>query len=135
MPFGCIGRELDAFYRDENILAWVTEVTGMRVSPSPHLVSEVKLNILDSVRAVYRWHFDAVPYTVLIYLTGTTPDEGGALEFVPGCKCHQVPDLSPAKIVEHFPRAGTMILMDGTRCYHRIAPIIRPTLRLSSPLV
>lgn len=128
--------ELYAFYRDQNTVAWVREVTGRPgICPSKHVVSGVNLNILDSSEAVYRWHFDAVPYTILIYLTGTMPEDGGALEFVPGCKRHEIPDLSVAEIVRHFPRAGTIVLMDGTRCYHRVAPMLRPVLRLSIPLV
>ena len=128
--------ELYAFYQDERTVKWVREITGRRtLAPSKHVVSGVNLNILDSVQAVYRWHFDAVPYTVLIYLTETVAEDGGALELVPGCRHHQMPDLSQAEIVTHYPRAGTIVVMDGTRCYHRVAPLLRPALRLSIPLV
>lgn len=128
--------ELFAFYQDNHTVGWVREVTGRhQVCPSEHIVSGVNLNILDSSESVYRWHFDAVPYTVLIYLTETLPENGGALELVPGCRRHEVPDLSTAGIVRHFPSAGTIVLMDGTRCYHRVAPMLRAVLRLSIPLV
>jgi len=128
--------ELFAFYQDEQTVGWVRQVTGdAGIGPSARILSAVNLNIMDSKEAVYRWHFDAVPYTVLIYLTDTNPEDGGALELVPGCRPHEVPDLSVAQIVQHFPSAGTIVLMDGTRCYHRVGPMLRAALRLSIPLV
>jgi hypothetical protein len=128
--------ELFAFYQNANTINWVKEITGRRrIRTSDHLLSAVNLNIMNSTDAVYRWHFDAVPYTALIYLTETHPEDGGALELVAGCTAHKPPDLSTEPVVRHFPKAGTIVLMDGTRCYHHVAPLTRPTLRLSVPLV
>lgn len=128
--------ELFAFYEDAETVAWVREVTGSpEVRPSDHLVSAVNLNIMDSTQAIYRWHFDAVPYTLLIYLTDTLAHEGGALEMVPGCASHEAPDLAVAAITRCYPAAGSVVLMNGTRCYHRVAPMQRATMRLSIPLV
>jgi len=128
--------ELFAFYQDEQTVRWVREVTGdAGIGPSARILSAVNLNIMDSMEAVYRWHFDAVPYTLLIYLTDTAPEDGGALEMIQGCGPHEAPDLSVAQIVRHFPAAGTVVLMDGTRCYHRVGPMLRAALRLSIPLV
>jgi hypothetical protein len=88
----------------------------------------------DDVDSVYRWHFDAVPYTVLLYLTDVRREDGGALEIVPNCQPHQVPDWT-ARAAQFWPAAGTLVLMDGTRCYHRVAPLLRPSVRFSIPLV
>src|SRR5512147_1705811 len=128
--------ELFAFYQDERTLEWVRQVTGdAGVGASEKILSTVNLNVMDSDQAVYRWHFDAVAYTVLIYLTDTDPQDGGALEIVPGCRPHVIPDLQAVERICNFPKAGTVVLMDGTRCYHRVAPMLRATLRLSTPLV
>jgi hypothetical protein len=47
----------------------------------------------------------------------------------------QPPDTSTAGIVSLVPARGTIVVVDGTRCYHRVTPLLRPALRLSVPLV
>lgn len=128
--------ELFAFYNDGHVLDWFKQVTGDNtVHTSPHIQSAVNLNILDSANFLYRWHFDAVCYTALLYLTDVLPEDGGALKLIPNCQQHVPPDLAAAAITQIWPRAGTMVVMDGTRCYHSVAPMLRDVLRLSVPLV
>jgi len=128
--------ELFSFYRNPAVLAWIKKLTGERtIYTSPSLRSAVNLNIMESTDSVYRWHFDAVPYTMLLYLNDVTPANGGAMQIVPDCKPHSEPDLRRAGIVELWPTAGTVVLMDGTRCYHRVAQLLRPDTRFSIPLV
>jgi hypothetical protein len=56
--------ELFAFYSDRYLLAWLKRITGDNtIQTSQHLESALNLNILDSSNFVYRWHFDAVPFT------------------------------------------------------------------------
>ncbi len=127
--------ELFAFYHDPKMLDWIQDVTGDRaLFTSPHLQSAVNLNIIDSVQSVYRWHFDAVAYTVLLYLTDVQLEDGGALELIANCQPHKVP-APIGKPVQLWPFAGTLVLMDGTRCYHRVTQLLRPTVRFSIPLV
>ncbi len=128
--------ELWIFYHDERVLAWVRDITGeTAIYTSEQIASAVNLNIIDGQNSVYRWHFDAVPYTALVYLTDVNSEDGGALELIPGCAPHTAPELSAAHILRIFPKAGTIVLMDGTRCYHRVAPMLKPGFRLSIPLV
>jgi hypothetical protein len=128
--------ELFAFYNDCNLLTWLSDITGdTTIQTSQQLESALNLNILDSASFVYRWHFDAVPFTVILYLTDVLPQDGGALRIIPNCRPHVAPDVSGSKVIEVWPRAGTMLVMDGTRCYHSVAPILREVLRLSVPLV
>lgn len=128
--------ELFAFYSDPSVLAWIRELTGERtICTSSSLRSAVNLNIMESTDSVYRWHFDAVPYTMLLYLNDIVADDGGAMQIVPGCKPHVQPDLHNAEVVELWPTAGMLVLMDGARCYHRVSKLLRPSTRLSIPLV
>lgn len=127
--------ELFAFYCGPAVHDWVQYVTGEdAISTSANLRSAVNLNIMDQVDSVYRWHFDAEPYTVLLYLTGVQAEDGGALEIIPNCSRHQVPSdhASPIRL---FPPAGTLLVMDGTRCYHRATAMLRPVVRFSVPMV
>lgn len=127
--------ELFKVYSHRVLLDWIKDITGEPVFTSPHIQSAVNLNIMDGSESVYRWHFDAVPYTALLYLTDVRPEDGGALELIPDCQPHTIPDSREAERNQLWPTAGTLVLMDGTRCYHRVAPIVRPSLRLSIPLV
>lgn len=128
--------ELFAFYHDPDVIAWIKDVTGEQsIYTSSSLRSAVNLNIMESADSVYRWHFDAVPYTMLLYLNDIVPSDGGAMQMVPGCKPHVQPDLDNAEVIELWPTAGTLVLMDGTRCYHRVSKLLRPSTRLSIPLV
>lgn len=84
-------------------------------------------------KLVYRWHFDAVCYTAIVYLTDVRPQDGGSLRVIPKCCQHVAPDLRTAKFCDIWPSAGTIVLMDSTRCYHRVTQLLRPGVRLSIP--
>ena len=128
--------ELFAFYKDPQVLEWIRDISEEdEICTSSFLRSAVNLNIMESTDSVYRWHFDAVPYTMLIYLNDIVAQDGGAMEMVPGCRPHTVPDLAKSPIVQLWPTAGTWVLMDGTRCYHRVSQLLHPYTRLSIPLV
>jgi hypothetical protein len=117
---------LFALYQSEGMRLWVAQVTGEpRIFTSPHLASAININRLESPDNIYRWHYDAVAYTLLLYLT-STGDAGGALEII---------DPGSGELVRIPPEAGLAVLMDGTKCRHRSAPLTRPTLRLSIPMV
>ena len=129
-------RELFAFYNDDSLLDWIRIITGDKTTGvSRHIQSALNLNILDSKDSLYRWHFDAVSYTAILYLTDVRPQDGGALRVVANCEPHLPPDLVKAKIVEIWPSAGTLVLMDGTRCYHSVSPMLQEARRFSIPLV
>jgi hypothetical protein len=129
-------RELFDCYKSGELLEWIGAVTGdNQVRVSQEIQSAVNLNILDTTASLYRWHFDAVPYTAILYLTDVRPRDGGALRLIANCEPHVPPDPAASKITEIFPRTGTMLVMDGTRCYHNVAPMLRAAVRLSVPLV
>jgi hypothetical protein len=128
--------ELFALYNDPAMRRWIENVTSESpIFTSSQLQSAVNLNILDSTESVYRWHFDAVAYTALLYLTDVTPEDGGALELIPNCPPHIVPQSVDSRRIQLWPAAGTLLLMDGTCCYHHTAAMLRPSLRLSIPMV
>jgi hypothetical protein len=128
--------ELFAFYSNPSVLRWIKDITGERtICTSTSLRSAVNLNIMECANSVYRWHFDTVPYTMLIYLNDIVARDGGAMQMIPGCEPHRAPDIAKSHIVELWPTAGTLVLMDGTRCYHRVSQLLRPGTRLSIPLV
>jgi hypothetical protein len=127
--------ELFELYCGNEIRDWVKAITGAAaVFLSPHTASAVNVNLLGEPGEIYRWHFDATPFTTLLYLTSSTPEDGGALQMSDGQPSAGVEEIT-AHVESFYPRAGTMLLMDGTRCYHRVAPVLRPHIRLSIPMV
>jgi hypothetical protein len=130
-------QELFDFYHAPETHDWVRLVTGAdAIFASPNLRSAININIMREPGEVYRWHFDAVPYTALLYLTTSAREDGGALEFYPnvGSSAGQA-DLRDGEKISLLPRAGTVVMMDGTRCYHRVAPLLRKHVRLCIPMV
>ena len=135
--------EIFEFYAAGETADWVRQITGApSILTSARERSAININCLERLGQRYRWHFDAIPYTLLLYLTDHTPEDGGALEF---CPCawpeggDSPRDPSPAQLerdkVSVIPRAGMMVLMDGARCYHSVAPVLRPVSRISIPMV
>ena len=139
--------EIFAFYSAPETADWVRQITGApSIVTSARERSAININCLERPGERYRWHFDAIPYTLLLYLTDHAAEDGGALEL---CACPPAradhADRSPAREPDPLeverekisitPRAGMMVLMDGTRCYHSVAPVLRPISRLSIPMV
>lgn len=127
--------ELLALYHDPVFPEWIRKVTGEReIITSSEVQSAVNLNIMQG-DSIYRWHFDAVPYTLLLYLSDVRAEDGGSLQLVPACEPYETPDLTTTPPIELWPTAGTLVLMDGTRCYHHVSPLRRPMTRFSIPMV
>src|SRR3954462_578794 len=119
--------ELFALYESPALRDWVARVTGASaIYNSRNLRSAVNINAMGEPGEVYRWHTDAAGYTLLLYLSDSAEGDGGELELRPP---------SAAEIVSFRPAAGAIVLMDGTRCEHRAAPIQRPHERISIPMV
>jgi hypothetical protein len=129
--------ELYDFYVAPSTLRWVAAVTGApEIHVSPNLRSAVNVNILRS-GDTYRWHFDANPYTALLYLSTTPPSAGGELELYPnlGPQNTSPQDLAARQKVVLPTRAGTLVLMDGSTTYHHVAPVTEECDRVSVPMV
>lgn len=135
-------RELYDFYVDQRTLAWVASVTGeAEIHSSPNLMSAVNVNILQAGHR-YRWHFDANPYTALLYLSTSPVEAGGELQLYPNLRRGRTeaevtdPDhLDKQQRVSIRSRAGMLVLIDGSVTYHRVAPVLAPCDRLSVPMV
>ena len=122
--------EMFSFYCAPDLHAWIKAITGADdISRSKHLQSAININVLSKPGEVYPWHFDAVPYTLILYLSDSSPKQGGALE-IRAKRSHGM-----ERPVTYLPRSGDLLLMDGTRCYHRITPLRQAHVRISIPMV
>ncbi|MCU1311470.1 MAG: 2OG-Fe(II) oxygenase [Candidatus Angelobacter sp.] len=128
--------ELYDFYSARELRSWISEVTGTEgITLSSHLQSAININVLNEPGEVYRWHFDAEPYTALLYLSDSEPADGGCLEFYPNANLESSQMPTAQERIKFRPRCGSLVLMDGTRCYHRVSPILRRHERVSIPMV
>ncbi|MDP9267109.1 MAG: 2OG-Fe(II) oxygenase [Acidobacteriota bacterium] len=117
--------ELFAMYRSAELREWVAAIAGLpTVFNSSHLQSALNINALGEPGEIYRWHHDAAGLTLLLYLSDSRKQDGGALEM-----------RASGAVETMLPTAGTVVLMDGTRCLHRVSPIVRRHQRISVPMV
>jgi hypothetical protein len=116
---------LFAVYESPGLRAWVAAVSGVAATyTSSHLQSAININALGEPGEIYRWHFDAAGFTLLLYLSDSSTEDGGELEM-----------RADDYVQTMLPTAGTVVLMDGTRCMHRVSPILRQHERISIPMV
>ncbi len=119
--------ELFAFYQSAELREWVAAIAGVPTTfPSPHLQSAINVNVMGEPGDIYRWHTDASGFTLLLYLSDSHEADGGSLEI-------RAPDGRGTTAM--VPAAGTVVLMDGTRCLHRVSPVMRRHERISIPMV
>ncbi len=119
--------ELFAVYQSARLREWVAAITEVPTTfPSPHLRSAININVMGEPGEIYRWHTDASGFTLLLYLSDSHTADGGSLEM-------RSPDGKGTTAM--VPAAGTVVLMDGTRCLHRVSPIVRRHERISIPMV
>jgi hypothetical protein len=117
---------LYALYESADLLDWIRAVTEIRtVGRSPYLRSAVNINVLGSRGQEYRWHTDAVPFTVLLFLTTVPPEAGGEL----------LMRIGKDDVMAIPPVAGQLLLMDGQRCAHAVAPLLDDVPRITMPMV
>jgi hypothetical protein len=117
---------LNDLYFSPQLVEWIRWLTqSAAVSPSEHLRSAININCLCTVGQKYPWHRDAVPYTALLFLTDLEPGAGG--EFLI--------ESAGGEALAIRPTAGDLVVMDGTRCPHGVAPLTKKTLRVTVPMV
>jgi hypothetical protein len=117
---------LHDLYTSQTLLAWVRGVTNCAsVSRSRHVRSAININCLTARGDEYPLHCDAVPYTVLLFLSDVEPAAGG--QFL-------IHSLGGA-VARIQPRLGQLVLMDGARCRHGVETLARAAWRLTVPMV
>ncbi len=117
---------LFAVYQSHEMLDWIRALTASpSVSTSAHLRSSININCLDRVGQGYPGHVDATPFTAVLFLSSLSAGDGG--EF-------QIQSAAGDRIAIR-PRAGDLVVMDGTRCPHGVAPLRQPVARLTVPMV
>jgi len=120
-------RPLFDVYAAGPLLAWVRSVTGFAdLSVSPHICSAINVNCLSLAGQRYPWHTDAVPFTALLFLSSLKDTDGGQL---------LIKAADSTSVVEIQPARGLLILMDGSRCPHAVAPLRTHAIRLTVPMV
>ena len=120
------GAPLFSLYESRDLLMWLREVTqSATVGLSSHVRSAININCLHRAGQQYPWHRDVVPYTCIVFLTSLPATAGGELMI----------RTANGALVTVEARAGDLVVMDGARCPHAVAPLTENRLRLSIPMV
>jgi hypothetical protein len=113
-------------YTSRHMITWMRAVTMIDdLATSPYLRSSININCLTQVGQRYPWHTDAVPFTALLFLTTLGPSVGGELLI----------RTTRRRVVTVAPVRGKLLLMDGKRCAHAVAPLRQDVYRTSVPMV
>ena len=100
---------LAALYASTELLDWIRAATSNpAVTTSPYMRSALNINRLSRAGQAYPWHADAVPYTVVMFLTSLPTGAGGELQ---------------------------IRSLDGARCPHAVAALREDVVRLTVPMV
>jgi hypothetical protein len=113
-------------YSSPTLLTWIRSVGRVAdLERSPHLRSSININCLRFCGQGYPWHSDAVPFTVLVFLTTLSDTDGGEFLIRPA--------REPLRRIQ--PVSGDLLLMDGQRCPHAVAALRANVCRLTVPMV
>ena len=133
--------EIYNFYRSRamrNLIRWITGAG--KIYASRHLRSSININYLHKPRHVYRWHFDAEPYSSILFLASLNREDGGALRIRPVEKGASKNSSNTVKtrrgrVISIKPEAGSLVIMDGTVCAHSVASLRKECNRITLAMV
>jgi len=96
------------------ILQYLRHITGIELIPH-YLFSNVgHVNIgLPNQKDVDHWHYDSVPYVLILLVTDPMTFEGGILEYEKESRVFQV----------RFPHAGYAFFMKGSEIRHHVTTL------------
>jgi hypothetical protein len=119
-------RPLFELYTSSQLIDWICDVTTVGdLTTSPYQRSAININCLHRAGQRYPWHTDAVPFTAVLFLTTSEPADGGEFLIRP----------FDQEVIEVRPTKGDLLLMDGKRCAHAVAPLRRDSVRITVPMV
>ncbi len=99
-----------------SILEYLQRLTGITLIPHYLLSNIAHVNIgIDNNKDVDEWHYDSVPYVLIILLSEPTTFEGGILEYEKDGNIHVV----------DFPHVGNAFFMKGSSLKHRVTRILK----------
>lgn len=115
-------KALDRFKCDEaapavgrlyaDMLRDIREITQKELINSPYPRSAYYAKVYDPPDGQQGWHFDTNDVSVIVYLTSNPSDGGTEIQSLDGV----------TRVVQ--PVAGRILVLDGTACWHRAAPVI-----------
>lgn len=115
------------FYHDEGLLQFLAGVAGEPVLAVPDPVENHVLNCLHQPGDIHGGHVDTYAFAFNISIDGTTPEDGGALEYVPGSV--ELEDLDGPRVRRAWHEPGDCYLVRTDLAVHRVSPLLRPEAR------
>ena len=104
-------------YRD--VLERAKEIAGPQASSSPYARSAYYVKVYDPPAGQQGWHFDTNDVSGVLYLTSHTQSGATVVTSLDGV-IHRLQ-----------PRAGSLLLLQGTKCWHRADAVLdRPKITL-----
>lgn len=115
------------FYHDDQLLEFLRGVAGEPVLGVPDPVENHVLNCLHQTGDIHGGHVDTYAFAFNISIDGTTPEDGGALEFVPGSV--ELEDLEGSSVQRAWHEPGDCYFLRTDQAVHRVSSLLRPEAR------
>jgi hypothetical protein len=121
-------------YRNPALLAFLGAIVGRPLVAVPYVPEEFIATRLARAGDSHGWHWDDYPYALVWVMRAPDPGCGGEVELVRDTvwnKAHPgVERYLRERTVERFrPRSGTAYLLRADTTMHRVAPLVRDTVR------
>lgn len=114
-------------YHDPRLLAFLRGVAGEPVLGVPDEIENHVLNCLHQTGDIHGGHVDSYAFAFNVSIDGTVPEDGGALEYVPGSVALE--DLEGPSVRRVWHEPGDCYFLRTDQAVHRVSPLLRPEAR------
>ncbi len=114
-------------YTDPLLCQFLSAIAGERVYAVQDMGEKYVLNLLHQKGDTHGAHVDTYAYAWITVIEAPNEGDGGCLEFVPGVIAQK--EIDGPNVVRLWPKSGDCIFLTTDDTIHRVAPLIRTSVR------
>lgn len=118
---------IPSLYTDPQLRQFLSAIVGEPLYTVQDPGENYVLNILHQKDDTHGAHIDTYAYTWLTIIEVPNQEDGGCLELVPGISDKK--ELEGPKCVRLCPKPGDCIFLSANDSVHRVAPLLRSSIR------
>jgi hypothetical protein len=118
---------IPSLYTDPHLHQFLSAIAGERVYAVQDMGEKYVLNILHQKDDTHGAHVDTYAYALITVIEAPNEGDGGCLELVPGVIDQE--EIDGPNVVRLWPKPGDCIFLTTDDTIHRVAPLIRSSVR------